>query len=65
MYQNNLKVGTIVFDYMKIYTAIAYGVYGDATIGESLRNKMVNTLRNLANWLEAPNRSDLSKVFSE
>lgn len=48
-----------------MYTAIAYGLFGDATLGGDVRVKTVHVLRDLANWLEAADRSDLAKVCVE
>lgn len=46
-----------------IYTAIAYGIFGDATLAQHLRVEMINTMRDLANWIEAVNRCDLYKII--
>lgn len=46
-----------------VYTAVAYGLFGDATLGGVVRSRMVDVLRELANWLESSNRSDIAKIF--
>lgn len=53
----------MVFDWKQIYTAVAYGLYGDASLGAHVRNTMIDTLRELANWLESSQRSDIAKVW--
>lgn len=46
-----------------IYSVIAYGVYGDATLGPAVQEKMVDTLRDIANWLDEIGRPDIATVF--
>lgn len=56
------SIFTKIFDYIQLFSAISYGLFGDASVGGSLREEFVRVLRLLANWVEAHERKDISKV---